>query len=61
MEVSWVVLTYNRKDITNDLLWSSMIVHGSEKNESHRGRMQYISGFAATGAIKAKNKYPRYC
>ena len=39
------------------LIWSVMIVHGSEKNNSNSDRMTYMNGFCRT---KAANKYPYY-
>lgn len=42
------------------LLWSVMIVHGSEKNESKRHRMTYMNGFASDSAILNKERFPMY-
>lgn len=39
------------------LIWSVMIVHGSEKNSSNSDRMTYMNGFCRT---KAATKYPHY-
>ena len=39
------------------LIWSIMIVHGSEKNTSNSDRMTYMNGFCRT---KAANMYPHY-
>jgi ectoine hydroxylase-related dioxygenase (phytanoyl-CoA dioxygenase family) len=39
------------------LIWSVMIVHGSEKNNSNADRMTYMNGFCRT---KAANAYPHY-
>lgn len=41
------------------LLWSVMVVHGSEKNESGRNRMTYMSGFAKGSSVKTE-EYPWY-
>lgn len=42
------------------LLWSVMVVHGSEQNISERSRMTYMNGFAAESAIKNKSRFPVY-
>jgi ectoine hydroxylase-related dioxygenase (phytanoyl-CoA dioxygenase family) len=39
------------------LIWSVMIVHGSEKNNSNSDRMTYMNGFCRT---KAASTYPHY-
>lgn len=39
------------------LIWSVMIVHGSEKNNSNSSRMTYMNGFCRT---KAARSYPHY-
>lgn len=39
------------------LIWSVMIVHGSERNNSNSSRMTYMNGFCRT---KAAKKYPHY-
>jgi ectoine hydroxylase-related dioxygenase (phytanoyl-CoA dioxygenase family) len=39
------------------LIWSVMIVHGSEKNNSDSNRMTYMNGFCRT---KAARTYPHY-
>jgi ectoine hydroxylase-related dioxygenase (phytanoyl-CoA dioxygenase family) len=39
------------------LIWSVMIVHGSEPNQSSNDRMTYMNGFCRS---KAANKYPFY-
>jgi ectoine hydroxylase-related dioxygenase (phytanoyl-CoA dioxygenase family) len=39
------------------LIWSVMIVHGSEKNNSNADRMTYMNGFCRT---KAARTYPHY-
>ncbi len=39
------------------LIWSVMIIHGSEPNQSNSDRMTYMNGFCRT---KAANKYPHY-
>lgn len=39
------------------LIWSIMIVHGSEKNTSGSDRMTYMNGFCRTKAAKS---YPHY-
>lgn len=39
------------------LIWSVMIVHGSELNNSSSDRMTYMNGFCRT---KAANTYPHY-
>ena len=39
------------------LIWSVMIVHGSEKNNSNSDRMTYMNGFCRTKAAKS---YPHY-
>lgn len=39
------------------LIWSVMIVHGSEKNNSNSDRMTYMNGFCRTKAAKT---YPHY-
>lgn len=39
------------------LVWSVMIVHGSEKNNSNSSRMTYMNGFCRTKAAKT---YPHY-
>lgn len=39
------------------LIWSIMIVHGSEKNISNCDRMTYMNGFCKT---RASNAYPHY-
>lgn len=39
------------------LIWSVMIVHGSEKNNSNADRMTYMNGFCRA---KAASKYPHY-
>ena len=39
------------------LIWSVMIVHGSEKNKSNSDRMTYMNGFCRT---KACSGYPYY-
>lgn len=39
------------------LIWSVMIVHGSESNNSSSDRMTYMNGFCRT---KAANRYPHY-
>jgi len=39
------------------LIWSVMIVHGSEKNNSDSSRMTYMNGFCRT---KAARTYPHY-
>lgn len=39
------------------LIWSVMIVHGSEKNSSNSDRMTYMNGFCRTKAAKT---YPHY-
>lgn len=39
------------------LIWSVMIVHGSEKNNSNSDRMTYMNGFCRT---KAARMYPHY-
>ena len=39
------------------LIWSVMIVHGSEKNNSKSDRMTYMNGFCRTKAAKT---YPHY-
>lgn len=42
------------------IVWDSMVVHGSEKNESGDWRMNYMQGFAAADAVLVKNKFPAY-
>ncbi len=42
------------------LVWSPLVVHGSEPNNSSRWRMNYMSGFAAEAAVKSKNRFPKY-
>ena len=39
------------------LIWSVMIVHGSERNNSESSRMTYMNGFCRT---KAARSYPHY-
>ena len=39
------------------LIWSVMIIHGSEPNQSNSDRMTYMNGFCRT---KSSNKYPHY-
>ena len=39
------------------LIWSVMIVHGSERNNSNSNRMTYMNGFCRT---KATRSYPHY-
>lgn len=39
------------------LIWSVMIVHGSERNNSNSDRMTYMNGFCRTKAAKS---YPHY-
>lgn len=39
------------------LIWSVMIVHGSEQNKSNSDRMTYMNGFCRT---KASSAYPHY-
>ena len=39
------------------LIWSVMIVHGSERNNSNSSRMTYMNGFCRT---KAARSYPHY-
>lgn len=39
------------------LIWSVMIIHGSEPNRSNTDRMTYMNGFCRT---KAANRYPHY-
>lgn len=39
------------------LIWSVMIVHGSERNNSNSSRMTYMNGFCRT---KAATTYPHY-
>lgn len=39
------------------LIWSVMIVHGSERNDSNSSRMTYMNGFCRT---KAARSYPHY-
>lgn len=39
------------------LIWSVMIVHGSERNNSNSDRMTYMNGFCRTKAAKT---YPHY-
>ena len=39
------------------LIWSVMIVHGSENNNSNSSRMTYMNGFCRTKAAKS---YPHY-
>lgn len=39
------------------LIWSVMIVHGSERNNSESSRMTYMNGFCRT---KAATTYPHY-
>jgi len=39
------------------LIWSVMIVHGSERNNSNSDRMTYMNGFCRT---KAASRYPHY-
>lgn len=39
------------------LIWSVMIVHGSERNNSNSDRMTYMNGFCRT---KAANRFPHY-
>jgi ectoine hydroxylase-related dioxygenase (phytanoyl-CoA dioxygenase family) len=39
------------------LIWSVMIVHGSERNNSNSDRMTYMNGFCRTKAARA---YPHY-
>jgi ectoine hydroxylase-related dioxygenase (phytanoyl-CoA dioxygenase family) len=39
------------------LIWSVMIIHGSEPNSSSMDRMTYMNGFCRS---KAANKYPYY-
>jgi ectoine hydroxylase-related dioxygenase (phytanoyl-CoA dioxygenase family) len=39
------------------LIWSVMIVHGSERNNSYSSRMTYMNGFCRT---KAARTYPHY-
>lgn len=39
------------------LIWSVMIVHGSESNKSNSDRMTYMNGFCRTKAAKS---YPHY-
>ena len=39
------------------LVWSVMIVHGSERNNSNSSRMTYMNGFCRT---KAARSYPHY-
>lgn len=39
------------------LIWSVMIIHGSEPNQSSQDRMTYMNGFCRS---KAANKYPFY-
>lgn len=39
------------------LIWSVMIIHGSEPNQSTQDRMTYMNGFCRS---KAANKYPFY-
>jgi len=39
------------------LIWSVMIIHGSEPNHSDKDRMTYMNGFCRT---KSANTYPHY-
>jgi len=39
------------------LIWSVLIIHGSEPNKSNNDRMTYMNGFCRA---KAANKYPYY-
>lgn len=42
------------------LVWSVMVVHGSEPNISGRSRMNFMNGFAKQSAVKVKGKFPVY-
>lgn len=39
------------------MIWSIMIIHGSERNNSNSDRMTYMNGFCKT---RAANSYPHY-
>ena len=43
------------------LIWSVMVVHGSEQNNSGRNRMTYMNGFCAEDALLNKKRFPIYC
>jgi ectoine hydroxylase-related dioxygenase (phytanoyl-CoA dioxygenase family) len=42
------------------IVWHSLVIHGSEPNESGRPRMTYMNGFAAGHAVRNKKLYPLY-
>lgn len=42
------------------VLWSPLVMHGSEPNVTRHNRMTYMSGFAAESAIVNKEKFPVY-
>ena len=42
------------------LIWSVMTVHGSEKNNSNRNRMNFMNGFASEEAIINKERFEKY-
>lgn len=42
------------------LLWSVMIVHGSEPNTSGKSRMTFMNGFARKDAVLNKTKFAEY-
>jgi hypothetical protein len=43
------------------LLWSAMVVHGSEKNDSHRPRGYFMNGFAKRECVDASvTEFPAY-
>lgn len=49
--------------IANDgdvLVWSVMVVHGSEKNRTNRGRMTYMNGFAKASSVSPEAGFPTY-
>jgi len=42
------------------MIWSLLVVHGSEQNRSLRNRATYMNGFAKASAVNPKRWFPTY-
>lgn len=42
------------------LVWSVMVVHGSQKNRSNKSRMTYMNGFAKASSVSSEAGFPTY-